>query len=308
LGVDWTQLKGSGRTGRIRESDVVAASRSGAAHGGRSLTRAAPTGKQSEPRTSVSVSPAPQSLEPQVLSAVSATPQATVPSAAKPQITPLRRTIAERMLHSQRSTAPVTLNTTVDVSALVQLRRQLKEGSPADEVPSFTDLLIRLTAPALALYPALNSQWDGDEIVTPSEINIGVAVDTEAGLLVPVLRDVATLTLRQITARLRDLALRARRRELKTDEMRGGTFTITNLGSFGIDTFTPIINYPECAVLGVGRIVRQPVVDAADKVVVQDRISLSLTFDHRIVDGAPAARFLQQLSRFLENPLPRLIS
>ena len=277
-------------------------------HDDRLTTRPAPDEQQSEPRTSVSVSSSPEPREPRVLSAAAAATSTKAVSAKKTHATPLRRTIAERMLHSQRSTAPVTLNTTADVSTLVHLRRQLKECSPADEVPSFTDLLIRLTVPALTAHPALNSQWDGDDIVIPSEIHVGVAVDTEAGLLVPVLRDAATLTLRQISIRLRDLAARARRRELKADELRGGTFTITNLGSFGIDAFTPIINYPECAVLGVGRIVRQPVVGADDQIVVQDRVSLSLTFDHRIVDGAPAARFLQQLTGFLENPIPRLIS
>ena len=125
-------------------------------------------------------------------------------------------------------------------------------------------------------------------------------MDTDAGLFVPVIRDVPHLSLQQVTEDSRDLADRARRGKLRGEEMRGGTFTITNLGAFGIDAFTPIINYPECAILGVGRIARRPVV-VGDQIVARDVLTLSLTFDHRIVDGVPAARFLQALVRRIEN-------
>src|SRR5439155_15325511 len=132
------------------------------------------------------------------------------------------------------------------------------------------------------------------------------AVDTDAGLLAPVIRNVPQLTLRQVAEQARDLAERARQRKLKAEEMQDGTYTLTNLGAFGIDAFTPIINYPQCAVLGVGRIERRAVV-LNDQVVARDQITLSLTFDHRIVDGAPAAKFLQALSKLIENPGPSLV-
>ncbi|MBI2805673.1 MAG: 2-oxo acid dehydrogenase subunit E2 [Planctomycetes bacterium] len=209
-----------------------------------------------------------------------------------------RRIIAERMLASQRSTAPVTLMTTVDATALVKLRKQWKVVS--DLIPTFTDLLVKLAASAIEKHPLLNSRWENDRVVASGGVHIGIAVDTEAGLLVPVLRDVSTLSLKDLAAQTRDLIERARQRKLSANEMQGGTFTVTSLGAFGIDAFTPIINYPECAILGIGRIRRCPVV-VDDAIVIRDQVTLSLTFDHRIADGAPAARFLQTLSVLIEK-------
>src|SRR5262249_27702489 len=155
-------------------------------------------------------------------------------------------------------------------------------------------------------HPLLNSRWAEDQILILPNINIAIAVDTEAGLFAPVIRNVPSLSLRQVAAHARDLVERARQRKLKAEEMQDGTFTITNLGQFGIDPFTPIINYPQCAILGVGRIERRPVV-ISEQIVARDQITLSLTFDHRIVDGAPAARFLQTLGQLVENPGPALV-
>jgi pyruvate dehydrogenase E2 component (dihydrolipoamide acetyltransferase) len=206
-------------------------------------------------------------------------------------------------VNSLRNTAPVTLNTTADATRLVQLRNELKAAASDSDgaVPSYTDMLVKLTALALQRHPQLNTHWEGQSLIPSSAIHIGVAVDTESGLLVPVLRDVPALTLREIAARSRDLIERARSRKLSADELRDGTFTITNLGSFGIDAFTPTINYPECAILGVGRIQRQPAV-VAGQIVPRDILTLSLTFDHRATDGAPAARFLQTLRGLIESP------
>jgi pyruvate dehydrogenase E2 component (dihydrolipoamide acetyltransferase) len=266
LKIDTTQLQGSGRTGRIRERDVRAAAAR--------------------------------------LSVARDTP--AVPTRAG--VSSIRRTIAERMVQSLRSTAPVTLTTTADATNLVSLRRQFQAiAAGADIViPSYTDFLVKLAALALEKHPSLNARWDGAACVVSADIHVGIAVDTEAGLLVGVVRDVPRLGVRQLAARARDLAERARKRQLSTEEMQGGTFTVTNLGAFGIDAFTPIINYPECAILGVGRIQRQPVV-VGEQVVVRDIVTLSLTFDHRAVDGAPAARFLQTLSKLIENPGPWLM-
>jgi pyruvate dehydrogenase E2 component (dihydrolipoamide acetyltransferase) len=270
LGIDWTQLRGSGRTGRIREKDV----------------RTAATAKTAVAEKRPTISGAADQAVP---------------------VTPVRRTIADRMLASARSTAAVTLTTAADATNLVNLRNQFKAvAGSGDVVPSYTDLLVKLTALALRDHALLNARWDGEQIVVARQVHIGIAVETDAGLLVPVIRDVPGLGLKQLAAQANDLAARARQRKLRPEEMHGGTFTITNLGAFGIDAFTPIINYPQCAILGVGRIQRQPVV-VGEQVVARDRITLSLTFDHRIVDGAPAARFLQALVRHVENPAPCLV-
>ena len=222
-------------------------------------------------------------------------------------ITTIRRTIADRMAASAHTVAPVTLTTEADATELVRLRKQLKEdgrAASAQPMPSYNDLLAKLTAQALLEHPMVNARFEGDTIVQSATANIGVAVDTDRGLLVPVLRDVQTKSLRQIARESAALIEKARTGRVTVDELQGGTFTITNLGMYEIDAFTPIINLPECAILGVGRIVpKQVVVDAeAERVAIRQMLFLSLTFDHRLVDGAPAARFLQRVKQFVEKP------
>ncbi len=275
LGIDWTTLAGTGRTGRIRERDVLAAS----ASAGFSQPHPVP----SVPEGDFDVIP----------------------------IDATRRTIAERMMQGAHGTAPVTLTTAADATNLVNLRQQFKsvdtgQGSPGVGSVGYLEIVVKLTAIALQRHPILNARWDGDRILIHRNVHIGIAVDTETGLLVPVIRDVSRLTLREVAASCQDLVTRARSRRLKVEELQGGTFTITNLGAYGIEAFTPIINAPQCAVLGMGRIVRQPWA-MEPQVVLRDRLTLSLTFDHRIVDGAPAARFLQTLSGLIENPSPWLM-
>jgi pyruvate dehydrogenase E2 component (dihydrolipoamide acetyltransferase) len=220
-----------------------------------------------------------------------------------------RRLIAERMLHSARSTAPVTLTAQADATNLVNLRGQFQAAGPAagEPVPGYTDFFVKLAAVALGQYPDLNTRWNDGRLVLEKQIHVGIAVDTEAGLLVPVIRDVPGLGLRQLAARSHDLIERARTRKLSAAEMQGGTFTVSSLGAYGIDTFSPVINYPEIAILGVGAIRRQPVA-VGEQVVVRDVVSLSLTFDHCAVDGAPAARFLQTLCKIVEAPGPWLLA
>jgi pyruvate dehydrogenase E2 component (dihydrolipoamide acetyltransferase) len=203
--------------------------------------------------------------------------------------------------------APVTLTTRADVSNLVNLRRQFRAAaSPGDLVPGYADILVVLAAAALRKYPALLAQWREEGLFHPGGVHIAVAVDTDAGLLVPVIRDADRLTLRQAAARGRDLIARARTGQLTGDEMRGATFTVTNLGMYGVDSFSPIVHLPECAVLGLGRIVREPAV-VDERIVPRDAMTLSLTFDHRVVDGAPAARFLDALRKSVEHPAPHLM-
>lgn len=217
--------------------------------------------------------------------------------------TTIRRTVAARMVAGVTEAAPVTLTTKLDATNLVALRTQFRSAATTtnDFVPSYTDLLVKLTAAALQQHPLLQAQWREDDLFVPQRIDIAFAVDTDTGLLAPVLRSVDRMTLRQVTACARELIEQTRAGRLSAEDMREATFTVSNLGNFGIDSFTPIIHLPQCAVLGVGRIVREPVV-RDERIVPCDVLTLSLTFDHRIVDGAPAARFLQTLRNCVENP------
>ncbi len=221
--------------------------------------------------------------------------------------TALRRTIAARMVAGVTEAAPVTLHTKADAFNLVNLREQFRAVAGLEgPVPGYTVLLVKLTAAALGRHPMLQAQWRAEGLFVPDRLNIAVAVDTEAGLLTPVIRDADRRPLREINEQLRTLIEKARAGRLTADAMRDATFTVSNLGGLGVDTFTPILPLPQCAVLGIGRVVREPVV-VGDAIVPRDRLSLSLTFDHRVVDGAPAARFLETLRSCVEQPAPWLM-
>jgi pyruvate dehydrogenase E2 component (dihydrolipoamide acetyltransferase) len=209
-----------------------------------------------------------------------------------------RAVIAQRMAASHEQTAPVTLAAEADATALVGLRRQLQQDGVT---VSYTDLFIQVLARALRDHPRLNATLDGDAIKVWSNVHVGIAVDTERGLLVPVLRNVEQKGLQQIAQETASLITRAQSGQCTPDEMQGGRFTLTNLGMFGVDMFTPIINLPQCAILGIGRIKTQPVM-VGNAVVGREMVWLSLTFDHRLVDGAPAARFLQRVVQMIEHP------
>ena len=229
---------------------------------------------------------------------------ATATDGTRSTFSPRRRVIADRMLASQRQTASVTLTTRADATQLVRLREQFKASKTPTIVPSYTDIVAKLVATVLRQYPHLASRWDGDRLIEPTandDLAIGIAVDTDGGLLVPVIQQVSRLSVRQVAERSRDLIEKARAGKLSTAEMQGGVFTITNLGAYGIDAFTPIINVPETAILGLGAIRREPVVIERDQIVIRDLITLSLTFDHRVTDGAPAARFLQTIRAAIED-------
>ncbi|MCZ6680433.1 MAG: 2-oxo acid dehydrogenase subunit E2, partial [Candidatus Poribacteria bacterium] len=222
-------------------------------------------------------------------------------------MTGIRQVIAERMSHSSQTTASVTLNTEVDVTELIELRTWLNQKLSAKDVTlTYTDLLVKVVAHALREHPRLNATLSEDGIHLLDEISIGVAVALEDGLVVPVVRNVDQKGLSTISQEIRALAEKARSNQLSPDDLRGGTFTLTNLGIFGVDTFNPIINPPECAILGVGRIVKKPVVHD-EEVAIRSMMSLSLSFDHRIVDGAPAAQFLRSVTACIEEPYLLLV-
>jgi len=263
-GVDLAAVRGSGARGRVRERDV-------------------PTVQRIAPPTGRSPSPA----------------NGAVPAGAIP-VTATRRTIARQMVKSRQETVPVTLTAWADATALLAERARLKEahGSTA---ASLNDILLKLVADLLVVHPLLASRWEETHLVPPAadKIDIGLAVDAPSGLVVPVVRDVGRSALADVARQSRDLIERARTGRLAVAEMQGGVFTLTSLGSFGIEFFNPVINWPESAILGLGAIRQQPVPTPMGQggCVFQSQLPLSLTFDHRVVDGAPAARFLGELVR-----------
>ncbi len=206
----------------------------------------------------------------------------------------VRKTIAERMWKSLQSTAQLTITTEADVTPLAARRRRLQAEFPV----TYTDLIVEAVAAALRAHPRLRVTVDGDAVQQHDEIHIGIAVALDEGLIVPVLRNADRMPLRQLAERARILADDARGGRLGVDDVSGGVFTITNLGMYDIDAFTPILHQPQVAILGIGRIVEKPAVFEG-QVAIRSLMTLSLTFDHRIVDGAPAAAFLRDVARRL---------
>ncbi len=218
---------------------------------------------------------------------------ATQEASAKPRLRSLpmrgiRKTIAARMHQSLRETAQLTITSEADVTAAVELRGRLTREFDF----TYTDMLIHAAARALPRHPRMNSRLADDAIISIAEVNIGMAVALDEGLIVPIVRDADHKSLRAIATETKDLAERARTGKLKIEDVSGGTFTITNLGGYGIDAFTPILNMGETGILGVGRIIEKPAIYRGE-IARRSMLTLSLTFDHRIIDGAPAAAFLQ---------------
>ncbi|MBM3235268.1 2-oxo acid dehydrogenase subunit E2 [Candidatus Poribacteria bacterium] len=234
-----------------------------------------------------------------------------IPAERVVPLTGVRQIIAERMAQSVHTAAIVTLNTEVDVTSLVAIRQRLNEKSESTGIlpclrggqggVSFTDLLVKIVALALRKHPMLNSTLSEDGIHLLEQINIGVAIALDEGLIVPVVRDADKKGLSEISKEMEEMVQKARNKSLTPEAVHGGTFTLTNLGMFGVDTFTPIINPPQCAILGVGRLVQKPVV-INNEIVIRSMMGLSLSFDHRIVDGAPAAKFLQTIAQLIAEP------
>jgi pyruvate dehydrogenase E2 component (dihydrolipoamide acetyltransferase) len=261
-GVDLATVRGGGATGRVRERDVLAAAAGGGVQHG-----------------------------------AGAAPHAS-PGAVTVPITQTRRTIARQMLRSRQETVPVTLTAWADATALLAARAA---GKAADgpEAATLNDMLLKALADALRGHPLLAARWEETHLRLPGErIDIGLAVDAPGGLVVPVVRDVASVPLAEVARQTRGLVSRARAGQLSAADMQGGVFTLTTLGSYGVEFFTPVINHPEAAILGVGatRLHPLPAPDRPAGFALQPRLPLSLTFDHRVVDGGPAARFLGDLA------------
>jgi len=226
-----------------------------------------------------------------------------IPCSAEDKRVPLsgmRRTIAERLLASKTQIPHFYLSLEIDAGPLVRLRMELNTG--ASGKITVNDFVLLAAARAAAQHRKINSAFAGDAVVEYATVNLSVAIAVEDGLITPVLRDAQRMSLREISAAVKDLALRARGKKLKPDEYQGGTLTVSNLGAYGVETFYAIINPPQAAILAVGAIVKKPVVNGQDQIVAGDRMSLGLSCDHRVADGAAGAGFLAALKTSLESP------
>lgn len=284
FGIPLSDVTGRGASGRVRERDVLAVV----------------ADRQAAP-TSVAPTSAEAAVRPTQVNTANTTGTSTASS--------VRQTIATRMLAAAQQSAAVTLTASADATELVKLRQQYRNSATEHvaPTPSYTSILVKVVAEALQRHLGMLGQWTGERVAAPDGVHIAIAVDTPIGLMTPVLRDVPSLSLGQVSDRLSDLISRARARRLMPAELQGGTFTVTNLGAYRVDAFTPLLNLPQSSILGVGRISRQPI--AVERgVEVRDRVTLSLTFDHRVADGAAAAALLTTICELVERPLPALLS
>ena len=239
--------------------------------------------------------------------AAPAAPRIEVPFSDADTKTPLsgmRRTIAERLLASKTQIPHFYLTIEIDAAPLAKLRKELNAAAETSGSAKVTvnDFILLAAARAAKQHPRVNSAFAGDSIVEYGSVNLSVAIAVEDGLITPVIRDAQSLSLRAISAAVKDLAVRARSKKIKPEEYQGGTLTISNLGAYGIDSFYAIINPPQAAILAVGAIVKKPVVNAQDQIVAGQRMTISLSGDHRVVDGAAGAEFLATMRKSLESP------
>lgn len=269
-GVDLRRVTGSGPGGRIIKKDVLNAPAGGG--GGSNL----------------GLLPAPGSRGDQ-----------SIP------LTGMRRVIAQRLLESKTTIPHFYLNIEIDTEPLMTMREQVNAASTANGGPKYTvnDFIMRATVLATDSVPAVNASFQGDSILQHGEINLSVAVAIEEGLVTPVIRSAQMKSIKELAGELKELAGRAKDKKLTPAEMQGGTITISNLGAFGIGNFDAIINPPQAAILAIGTITKQPVVNAANQIVPGQRMWIGMSCDHRVIDGAVGARFLSELKRFLETPI-----
>ncbi len=326
LGVAWAGLVGSGPGGRIVEADVTAASlqpgtvaASGviSAQVEEALVKASPLARRLAAERGIDLSrikgsgPQGRILQgdldqaPAARTSVAAAPAGPLAGSTVP-VRGMRKTIAQRMHQSLQTSAQLSMDMTAQMDDAVRLRGQLLKEWDGEARPSYTDLVIKAVAKALAQHPMMNSRFEDTEITLVREIHMGLAVSVPEGLLVPVIRNVHELGLKEIAQESARLAEAARLGTLGLDDYAGGTFTISALGMFGVNSFTPIINQPQTGILGVNQLFDGLTWDG-DKPVKTKQMNLSLTWDHRAVDGAPAAEFLASVVEFLSEPYRLLL-
>ncbi|WP_240371460.1 dihydrolipoamide acetyltransferase family protein [Anoxybacteroides rupiense] len=264
--IDWKTLQGSGAGGKVMSRDVIHA------------VPAQASGQKQEQHE------------------------------VRKKLSGLRKVVADHMVQSAFTAPHVTLTSDVDMTKAIEMRIALL---PTVETQTgfrltYTDILIKAVGTALSRFPEVNVHLEHDEIIYKKNVNVGVAVAVQDGLIVPVIKQVEQKGLAAICAEAKDLSKRAREQKLRPDELKGSTFTISNLGMYPIDAFTPIINQPEIAILGVGRTQEKPVV-VNGEIAIRPIMTVSLSFDHRVIDGAPAAEFLAEVKRILENPYEMIL-
>jgi pyruvate dehydrogenase E2 component (dihydrolipoamide acetyltransferase) len=267
-GLDLSRVKGTGPGGRVVERDVQAAIAAGSA-------------------------PAPPGV-----------PAVPAPGAPVP-LNRMRKTVARRMTESKAAAPHFYITVEINMDDAMKMREQLNALAPEAERISVNDLVVAAAARTLARFPVLNASYREDNLEMHPQVNIGIAVALEDGLIPPVLRDADKKPLKRIAAESRALAERARTNKLRSDDLGGGTFTVSNLGMFDVDEFIAIINPPEAAILAVGAVTRRPVA-AAGEVRIAPLMKTTLSVDHRVADGAQAGRFMQEFKKLLENPVTLL--
>src|SRR5947208_5870924 len=286
LGVDLASVKGTGPEGRVTETDVRGAAKSKTAEASASPARTVSPAQKQRGR-----------LPPQ---------QA---GASRIQLSGMRKIIAQRLVESLGPIPHFYLTIEINAASLMAAREELKSAGEGAETSKITvnDFVLKAAVQAAVKVPRVNASFDGDAIVQYADIDLGIAVAIEDGLLTPVIRTAQDRSLREISEIVKDLAHRARNKRMKPEEFQGGTFTVSNLGGMGIDSFSAVINPPQGFILAIGRITKTPVIDDGDQIIVGHRMSITMSCDHRVVDGALGAAYLKELRHLLENPTLLLV-
>jgi pyruvate dehydrogenase E2 component (dihydrolipoamide acetyltransferase) len=282
LGIDLSSVKGTGPGGRVTETDVRAAAKPVAAVADRGKPGAQP--KPSAPSIKAG-------------------------EGARINLSGMRKIIAQRLVESLGPVPHFYLNVDIDAGPLMAARAELKsagEGADASKI-TVNDFVLKAAAQAAVKVPKVNASFDGDAIVQYADVDLAIAVAIEDGLVAPVIRAAQNKSLREISEAAKDLAHRARNKRMKPEEFQGGSFTVSNLGGMGIDSFSAIINPPQGFILAIGAISKKPVIDNCDQIVVGHRMSISMSCDHRVIDGALGAEYLKELRHLLENPALLLV-
>ena len=279
LGVDLSRVNGTGPEGRVTETDVRAAAKS---------------------RTTSA---------PQKPAAAAKPLTVKAGEGARIQLSGMRKIIAQRLVESLGPVPHFYLNIDIDASPLMEAREELKSGGEDRDVAKITvnDFVLKAAVQAAVKVPRVNASFDGDAFVQYADVDLGIAVAIEDGLLTPVIRAAQNKSLREISELAKDLAHRARSKRMKPEEFQGGTFTVSNLGGMGIDSFFAIINPPQGFILSVGLITKAAVIDDSDQIVVGHRMNIGMSCDHRVIDGALGAEYLKELRHLLENPALLLV-
>jgi pyruvate dehydrogenase E2 component (dihydrolipoamide acetyltransferase) len=281
LGIDLASVKGTGPEGRVTETDVRAAAKSVSAAADRGRAKAQP-----KPAPSIKAG-----------------------EGARIQLSGMRKIIAQRLVESLGPVPHFYLTIEINAAPLMAAREELKSAGEGADTAKITvnDFVLKAAVQAAVKVPRVNASFDGDAIVQYADVDLGIAVAIEDGLLTPVIRAAQNKSLREISEQVKDLASRARNKRMKPEEFQGGTFTVSNLGGMGIDSFSAVINPPQGFILAIGKVSKVPVIDDGDQIVVGHRMSITMSCDHRVVDGALGAEYLKELRHLLENPALLLV-